>query len=847
MALVDDFLATRFGGGQAEPKVSATGDEQQDLAMSIIQKKYPASGITTVTPTEKIFGKIEKEKEVTNTQAPPNIDRVDYSAQALAKYVLDNGITDLNYKQWWNDAPMKAEAWKLINKALGRHENYIADTVLKQGKVPPKNIQILQLIGDVLDPNSYLHPNTTEKEAAARFDTLKKMGELEEVSMGYAEELKVQEGGIIPGFVMETFAKQVGTLRYGISETSEGKIFTGVPAMVFGITPAGLTFNAATSLPVIGKPIEEVANFAFNTIPDSILEHTPGLNMAPQGFKDMMKLGIQIVEGVILHKVYKTVKEPIVEGIKGAKEKILTKDVTYDKTEVFKALQEINGVKNVGAKPQVVDAVKQLIIDAGEGVKQTQMLRASWKKGITIKEARSFVKWFNGFFKNLKKEDVTPTFAGLLTDGKKAAKGTVSLVKFTEKAREVMTPEIRQTPGMKIVTSDFAVGPVPQQRLSMVEPPPKAVKIGEPVVTPAQKAVAAPAIKPRKTKEPVKREVTNKEIDKIVQELKQGDISEERYNEMQNELIVAKETVNEHPAKSLVKYVLKSTGRLPEFTQKETKVTKAGKIIKTNEFERHGDQLARNLGFEDSEAARDAVDDYLDLRNKINEIDTKLKEVRRTRKDIKAIEQKRYEEPIVPEKGKFKVKDVGLLETVPEALGPKTGISKVAKSIRAKALEQKLIASAGEIAGYDKIQIKEQSEMATNLINNNFGYARDILNGRALIPEKLNPVFLIKGMEELAITTRDGGLMAEVMKSPLITETSIAAQTLRAAREREPDSATAKMKEIQAARKEAAEKKAHGRNEKEVKAKMKKDAKAKAKKYKPTKRTWDALIDELTC
>ena len=296
---------------------------------------------------------------------------------------------------------------------------------------------------------------------------------------------------------------------------------------------------------------------------------------------------------------------------------------------------------------------------------------------------------------------------------------------------------------------------------------------------------------------PVTPEITNKEIDKIVEELKRGDISEERYQEMTYELDIAKEALKEHPAASLSKYMLKSTGRLPEFSGLETRIIKKGGkeiVVKNNEFAKRGDKMAQELGFESVEAARNSFDDYVDLRDKVKEADAKLKDVRRTRKEIKATESKRYEEPVTPSKAEY-TGEQAVVETRPEAVGtvPRTGVSRIAKSIRAKALEEKLLASVGEVAGYDKITIKEQAKLASDLINSDFEYARNIIKGEERIPMGLNPVALIKAMEDIAMSTRDGKLAAEIIKSPLITETSEAAQTLRLASERTPDSATAKM------------------------------------------------------
>lgn len=175
------------------------------------------------------------------------------------------------------------------------------------------------------------------------------------------------------------------------------------------------------------------------------------------------------------------------------------------------------------------------------------------------------------------------------------------------------------------------------------------------------------------------------------------------------------------------------------------------------------------------------------------------------------------------------------------------GVSKIARSINTKAVEKGLGEAFKDEAGFTKIKIKEQARLAKDLMENDFEFARNIIKGVEPIPQGLNPMALIKTMEDYALNTRDGVLAQELINSPLITETSTAAQTLRLAAERDPDSATAKMLEIRKAREKTAEKKRLGKSEKEVKASMKGSMEAKIAKKKPTKKSWERLLDEITC
>ena len=62
-------------------------------------------------------------------------------------------------------------------------------------------------------------------------------------------------------------------------------------------------------------------------------------------------------------------------------------------------------------------------------------------------------------------------------------------------------------------------------------------------------------------------------------------------------------------------------------------------------------------------------------------------------------------------------------------------------------------------------------------------------------------------MKNYALENKDGKLALEIAKSPLVTETSEAAQTLRFARDSDPDSPVKAIQEITKARSESLERK----------------------------------------
>lgn len=170
--------------------------------------------------------------------------------------------------------------------------------------------------------------------------------------------------------------------------------------------------------------------------------------------------------------------------------------------------------------------------------------------------------------------------------------------------------------------------------------------------------------------------------------------------------------------------------------------------------------------------------------------------------------------------------------------------SKIAKSIEAKAIEQKLTQGFEGVAGYDKITIKDQAQKATDLINSDIEKARAIIRGEQPLPDGLKGTALITVAEEYIKNTGDAQMAFELANSPLVSETSAAAQELRLAAERTPDSATAKLQEIKKAR----EAKAEAQKSKEVR-KVVKTAKVETEKLNLTKEevSWDKFLAEITC
>ena len=188
-------------------------------------------------------------------------------------------------------------------------------------------------------------------------------------------------------------------------------------------------------------------------------------------------------------------------------------------------------------------------------------------------------------------------------------------------------------------------------------------------------------------------------------------------------------------------------------------------------------------------------------------------------------------------------KGVGEVKEVPKVeVEPKTP-SKIAKSIETKAIEQKLTEGFEGIAGYDKIIIKKQAELASKLMQD-IELAKKVIRGVEPLPEGLRGTALITAAEEYIKETGDSKLAYELANSPLVSETSAAAQELRLAAEREPDSVTKQFQELKKAREEAVKKKTGKEVKQAVKdevAKIKKQIKA------PTMSEWANFLELIKC
>ena len=137
-------------------------------------------------------------------------------------------------------------------------------------------------------------------------------------------------------------------------------------------------------------------------------------------------------------------------------------------------------------------------------------------------------------------------------------------------------------------------------------------------------------------------QVTYKQIDEIAEKLKKKDITEKEFENLKVEIAIQKEAIDNNPAKGLTKYMSRVTGELPDVTGKPTmkSLTGSGKTVKNSEWGIRGDDIAKNIfGFEDTNSAQKALDDYLNAKARLNNV---LIQTSNVRKEMAAIRRGEY-------------------------------------------------------------------------------------------------------------------------------------------------------------------------------------------------------------
>lgn len=172
----------------------------------------------------------------------------------------------------------------------------------------------------------------------------------------------------------------------------------------------------------------------------------------------------------------------------------------------------------------------------------------------------------------------------------------------------------------------------------------------------------------------------------------------------------------------------------------------------------------------------------------------------------------------------------------------------LSRGVEAKAVEQSLTKGFGDLPQYHAVNMKDQADQATKLVANNYALAKDIAMGKKSPPDGVIPESLYVAVEKKALADGDVKTLKELAtESRLTAEATEMGQRLRTLGERDPYSPVSKMKEIVRTREAVVSKKLKGRTATGMKKEIKVDLQKKIAKAKPTPKTWEDLLDELTC
>jgi len=178
---------------------------------------------------------------------------------------------------------------------------------------------------------------------------------------------------------------------------------------------------------------------------------------------------------------------------------------------------------------------------------------------------------------------------------------------------------------------------------------------------------------------------------------------------------------------------------------------------------------------------------------------------------------------------------------------PEIKTSKLASSTNQKAIDAKLTEGFRDLPEYARVNVKDQSNAAMRLLNEDGERARRIAMGTERPPEGLLPESVYVALEDAAIKNGDVQLLRELAtSSSLSSEATGMGQRIRMLAERDPDSAVTQMRAVADAKKAAIEKqlkKSYSQAEKETVAKIKSVAKPKV----PTRMDWSAFAESLKC
>ncbi len=173
-----------------------------------------------------------------------------------------------------------------------------------------------------------------------------------------------------------------------------------------------------------------------------------------------------------------------------------------------------------------------------------------------------------------------------------------------------------------------------------------------------------------------------------------------------------------------------------------------------------------------------------------------------------------------------------------------TKTSKLGEGIKAGAVREKLAKNFGDLPQYSEVNLREQAQLATDLIQNDEARAIKIALGKEAAPAHLLPESVLTAVELKAQATGDAQLLRDLAHSSLVGEATAMGQRIRALGERNANSTVGNIRQIIDKRKAAFEQRTGKTVGKAVSAEVKAIREAKPKIMKSD---WSSFLEGIKC
>ena len=185
----------------------------------------------------------------------------------------------------------------------------------------------------------------------------------------------------------------------------------------------------------------------------------------------------------------------------------------------------------------------------------------------------------------------------------------------------------------------------------------------------------------------------------------------------------------------------------------------------------------------------------------------------------------------------------------PLAEVPGTGPTKtrgLSLGVQEKAIANKLTQGFGELPEFQQVNLENHAKIASDLLAKDPALARRIAMGEEPPPPGLIPEAVFVAVEDQAVRQGDVATLFDLAtKSRLTSEATTMGQRLRTLGERDPESPTAALKDIQRTREAAANKRV-----KDVKKEVKRvgdTIRQEIARARPSRETWESFVRGLEC